>query len=118
MQTCITFTEACCIYSTLYIYISTLARCGKLRHTAHIRQHSQRVCLMSESLKEVLKATVEVPRIMTKSEVTEYFHISKSQLERWVKTGKFPAPFKISEGQTGSAYWFAEDLIKYIASQK
>lgn len=55
-------------------------------------------------------------RLLSKRGVSALVPYSKSSIERLVKLGLFPRPYKLSPGANGRVAWREEDVLMWIAA--
>lgn len=58
------------------------------------------------------KIVLRISDIASTPTKTGLLPVSKATIWRWVKTGTFPAPFKLGAGVTG---WYAVEVDEFIA---
>ena len=57
-------------------------------------------------------------RILRTDDVLELLAVSRTTLNRWIKEGQFPKPFKIGGPKGRAVGWYESDVEEYLKQRR
>lgn len=91
--------------------VDTGARAHNLDHTGYVLGMGKKKATADNGIGALGK--VELPALLTKEEVAEYFGVSPRTVEAWRSTNTGPVPIKIGK----HLRWTADSIREYVVGQ-